>query len=394
MYNKRLNKNKTLFQLFFIIEILNYLCNINNSFIVKLHIFNPEHDVVLAYNRPNITLPHAVQELKINMGFLPALWADDADCVLVDDVAFAIKAMRQVKREHADVLFLTKNDLKNLLFSKIEPWGWDREVCTTLVEAGINVDIIPTQEDLSNIRMLSSRRTAMGLLHYLCDGSVQQVCGESFYVDKMKELEHLLAKYGHIVVKALWSSSGRGLRYLSVEQGISDSIKGWIKSTLYNQGGIMVEPYYNKVKDFAMEFYTCGDGNIEYQGISVFDTNNGIYAGNVITSEEKKLSMIYKYIPDEILVFVKQRIIEYLSVRFKDRYNGPFGIDMMVVADTDNGRFLLHPCVELNLRRTMGHVANAIKHDDKEPDLLMSIVHDVNYKLKFGYMENAFVKTI
>ncbi|MCD8290048.1 MAG: hypothetical protein LUC91_00930 [Prevotella sp.] len=361
---------------------------------MKLHIFNPEHDVVLAYNRPNITLPHAVQELRINMGFLPALWADDADCVLVDDVAFAIKAVRQVKREHADVLFLTKNDLKNLYFTKIEPWGWDREVCTTLVEAGINADIIPTQEDLLNIRMLSSRRTAAGLLSYLCDGTVQQTCGKSFYVDNMRDLESLLAEYSHVVVKALWSSNGRGLRYLSVEQGISDSIRGWIESTLHNQGGIMVEPYYNKVKDFALEFYMYGDGIIEYQGISVFDTKNGIYTGNIITTEDKKVSLVCKYIPVEILTQIRQCIVEYLSEKFKNIYNGPFGIDMMIVADANNGQFLLHPCVEMNLRRTMGHVANAIKHDDKEPDLLMSVVHDVNYKLKFEYMENAFVKTI
>ncbi len=361
---------------------------------MKLHIFNPEHDVVLAYNRPNITLQHAVQELRINMGFLPALWADDDDCVLVDDVAFAVKAVRQVKREHADVLFLMKDDLRDLKFKDIQPWGWDREICKTLVEAGISTDILPTQNDLLNIRELSSRKFAAGLLRYLCDGNLQQTCGESFYVDNMNELEHLLAEYGHVVVKALWSSSGRGLRYLSREQEMSDSVRGWIVSTLFFQGGIMVEPYYNKVKDFAMEFYSCGDGNIEYQGISIFNTNNGIYTGNVIAPEKKKLSMVHKYISDEIIDSVKQCIMEYLPEHFKGRYKGPFGIDMMVVADTDNGRFLLHPCVELNLRMTMGHVANAIKHDEKEPDLLMSIVHDVNYKLKFGYMENAFVKTI
>ncbi len=361
--------------------------------IVKLHIFNPEHDVVLAYDRPNITLPHAVQELRINMGFLPSLWADDDDCVMVDDVAYAIKAVRQVKRHHADVLFLTRNDLQDLNFTSIEPWGWDREVYTMLVEAGVNKELLPTQEELLDIRELSCRRTGSELLRYLCGGDIQQTCGESFFVDTFDELQSLLAHYKHIVVKALWSSSGRGLRYLSAEQGFSDSVRGWITSNLNNNGGIMIEPYYNKVKDFAMEFYSYGDGNIEYQGISVFDTTNGIYIGNMIASEKKKLSIVHKYIPKEILDAVKQRIMEYLSALFKGRYTGPFGIDMMVVADADNGRFLLHPCVEMNLRRTMGHVANAIRHSESEPDLLMSVVHGVNYKLKFEYMENAFVKT-
>jgi hypothetical protein len=45
---------------------------------------------------------------------------------------------------------------------------------------------------------------------------------------------------------------------------------------------------------------------------------------------------------------------------FKGKYQGPFGIDMMVVSTADKDGFLLHPCVEINLRRTMGHVALAI----------------------------------
>ncbi len=361
---------------------------------MKLHIFNPEHDAILAYDRANITLPHAIQELKTNMGFLPSLWADDGDCVLVDDVAYAIKAVGQVRRHHADVLFLNKNELGNLLFTKIEPWGWDRDVCSMLLESGVSADLLPSEEELFNIRVLSSRRMVSGLQRYLCDGTVSQTCGKSFYVDSIEDLKSLLAEYQSIVVKALWSSSGRGLRYLSAGRKIGDSVEKWIENTIKSSGGVMVEPYYNKVKDFALEFNSLGDGNIEYCGISVFDAENGCYSGNMIASEERKLSIVYKYIPKEILDSVKERIKDYLSILFKERYTGPFGIDMMVVADADNGRFLLNPCVELNLRRTMGHVANAIKHDDTEPDLLMSIVHNVNYKLRFECLESCFVKTI
>ena len=36
-------------------------------------------------------------------------------------------------------------------------------------------------------------------------------------------------------------------------------------------------------------------------------------------------------------------------------YAGPLGIDMMVVRH--EGSLLVHPCVEMNLRATMGHVA-------------------------------------
>ena len=56
---------------------------------MKLHIFNPEHDIALASNLANFTAPHAGRQLRANLGFLPALWAADGDAVLVDDVASA-----------------------------------------------------------------------------------------------------------------------------------------------------------------------------------------------------------------------------------------------------------------------------------------------------------------
>ena len=57
-----------------------------------------------------------------------------------------------------------------------------------------------------------------------------------------------------------------------------------------------------------------------------------------------------------------------------------FGVDMMVVKGE---RFLLHPCVEINLRRTMGHVALALTPTDDEMVRVMRIEFaDGRYKMK------------
>ena len=47
-----------------------------------------------------------------------------------------------------------------------------------------------------------------------------------------------------------------------------------------------------------------------------------------------------------------------MSVMLHNKYYGPFGIDMMIV-ESDNPAcpYLLHPCVEINLRPTMGYAA-------------------------------------
>ena len=59
---------------------------------MKLHIFNPEHDLALASNLSNFTAPHAGRQLRADLGYIPALWAKDDDYVLVENVEQANKA--------------------------------------------------------------------------------------------------------------------------------------------------------------------------------------------------------------------------------------------------------------------------------------------------------------
>ena len=56
---------------------------------MNLHIFNPEHDIALASNLSNFTAPHAGRQLRHDLGFLPEVWAEEGDCILVDDVELA-----------------------------------------------------------------------------------------------------------------------------------------------------------------------------------------------------------------------------------------------------------------------------------------------------------------
>ena len=150
----------------------------------------------------------------------------------------------------------------------------------------------------------------------------------------------------------------------------------WVTNILKSQGSIMAEPYYNKVKDFGMEFMADENGSIHYLGLSLFHTVNGAYEGNILATENMKKNMISHYVPVCLLDSIKYKIIEYLRL---EGYVGPFGIDMMV---TKEG---FHPCVEINLRRTMGHVALAISPKDDDIRGVMRVIYDGNhYKLKIN----------
>jgi len=90
--------------------------------------------------------------------------------------------------------------------------------------------------------------------------------------------------------------------------------------------------------------------------------------------------MLTQMIPENILDKVSQGIIATLQPLMKGKYEGAFGVDMMIVAV--GNELKLHPCVELNLRRTMGHIALAISPQTSEPQRLMRIDYDSKYHLR------------
>jgi hypothetical protein len=235
----------------------------------------------------------------------------------------------------------------------VEPWGWDLALRSFLLRWG--VECVPSEDDIAVIRDLSHRKQAVELLRQL---QLPGTVGQSCCADTLVEIRQQLGLHGRVVVKAPWSSSGRGVRFLTV--AFDDYQERWIKNVIEKQGCVVVEPYYNKVKDFGMEFESDGEGHVNYLGLSLFHTKNGAYTGNLIAKEEEKQELLSRYISADLLFDVREKICQCLGDTLKGKYQGPFGIDMMVVSTADKDGFLLHPCVEINLRRTMGHVALAI----------------------------------
>lgn len=337
-----------------------------------LHLFNPEHDIALASNLTNFTAPHAGRQLRADLGFLPALWACEGDYVLVEDADQATRAYRRAtKGRKCRVEWVTKQQLGSLPIEKIDPWGWDAALRSQLLRQGVNEALLPTEQQIAEIRQLSHRQTSSLLLQQLKGSGLigtAQLCNSYALVREQ------ISKHQRIVLKAPWSSSGRGIRF--VENELNDCQRGWLRNLLNSQGGVMAEPYYEKVKDFGMEFEATAEG-IRYLGLSLFHTTNGAYTGNILATEKVKREMVNRYISIDLLDAVQEQICSTLNL---GSYQGPFGIDMMVVANGDG--FLLHPCVEINLRRTMGHVALALSPTDDDIQKIMRIEYTNNYKLK------------
>lgn len=342
-----------------------YLCT------MKLHIFNPEHDLALAANLKQFTAPHAGRQLRSDLAFIPALWAEEGDLVLVDDIDFAKNRARHFGAElNSKVEFITKPQLKHLLktefLDSVHPWGWNLSLKGELERLGLPEIMLPTDAILNKVREVSSRQWAA--LHL--QRGVE-------YVTETARVKELILQHGKAVVKAPWSSSGRGVKYVSAEDfrtsGDYPTFERWVANMIFHQGGVTVEPLYNKVRDFAMEF-EMKDGKVLYRGLSLFDTIKNAYSGNVLCSEDDKVEMMKSLISEAQLAGIRQRIIEVMEPALKDIYSGPFGVDMMICTKGEKDEFSeavlnqqddevertglgVVPCIEINLRRTMGHVA-------------------------------------
>lgn len=350
---------------------------------MTLHIFNPEHDIALAANLSNFTAPHAGRQLRYDLGFVPALWTKEGDSVLVENPERAENSYKRFLQSVSRQLGKSfhggnypfprwKQSVSTVETTNIQPWGWDLALKSQLKRLGASDALLPTNEQIGVIRQLSHRRTSASILPRLqCKGTI----GESFECTSTEQVDVLLMRYGHLVLKAPWSSSGRGIRFVRRDAPVSQTA-GWIRNLLDVQGSVMAEPFYDKVKDFGMEFECNTEGNANYLGLSLFHTANGAYIGNILATESVKREILSRYISIGLIDCVIEKICRLTSDAFKGKYIGPFGVDMMVVRGSDGCQ--LHPCVEINLRRTMGHVALSLTPSDDDIVRVMQIDYSEN----------------
>ena len=170
---------------------------------MKLHIFNPEHDIALAADLERFTAPHAGRQMRASLGFIPAFWAEDGDMVLVDEVEAALEAVRHMKVYAHDVMFVTKDMLGTMdpsliaAIDAVEPWGWDKTLGFQLAKANARLAaLVPSAQQLEAIRTMSSRRYAAENLLPAMVEIDSRLIGKSVYCETVEEVAVLLMAHG------------------------------------------------------------------------------------------------------------------------------------------------------------------------------------------------------
>lgn len=326
-----------------------------------LYIFNPEHDLALASGEANYMAPASARRMASELALLPMWYAEEGSAVLAPS-AYNLDYVKKIQELLGlSVDLITEPELAIEQDLDIRPWGWDVALRKRLSVLGVDEVLLPSMGQLNDLREYSHRSKAVALLPELQLN--EYFCGESYYLKTPEEWKRFVEGRKECLLKAPLSGSGKGLNWC---KGIfTPFISGWCTRVAASQGGVIAEPIYNKVEDFAMEFYSDGAGELTFVGYSLFHTGkSGMYEGNCLLSNEAIRKQLAQYIPLEALMDLENCLKYRLSALVGTVYKGYLGVDMMICRFPENEKpvFRIHPCVEINLRMNMGVIVRFL-HD-------------------------------
>ncbi len=324
---------------------------------MRLHYFNPENDILLAHAPGSrITMNRNVQALHEAGALLPIWYADPGDLVLASDAeewAGRMNNIFSLDVRTTDSIHEANGVGENCMG---EPWGWSAQAARELSEAGATtID----DERIRLIRETSHRRTSVLINNKLAE-SIHNIPYIPTIAQSMDDVGAALNRWGAVYVKMPWSSSGRGVMRIDGLNahtreridGLNAHTRERIEGMIRRQGCVMVERALTGRQDFSMLF-RCREGRVVFQGYSVFENVGTAYKGNLVAPQGHLLKhLIAQGADEQALDAIRERLEDILTDLVGAFYEGYMGVDMLLTADAR-----IAPCLELNLRMTMGVVA-------------------------------------
>ncbi|ADV45040.1 hypothetical protein [Bacteroides helcogenes] len=322
---------------------------------MKLYVFNPDADMALGNNEENYMPPATVRLMTEDLALLPVWYASPGSAVLAASACNAAYLEEMKCLFPLSVELVTEPELTERPDAQVSPWGWNPALRKRLQRAGLPERKLPEKDELETWRRLSSREKAMEVMGVFASLRKDEYCGSSYRLSCLSACREFVEGHDACVLKAPWSGSGKGLNWC---KGVfTQSVGGWCERVIREQGFVSGEPVCHKVEDFAMEFLSDGHGRVSFAGYSLFSTNkSGAYSGNVLMASEEIGRRIAGYVSPYALADIRERLCGMLSDIYGAAYAGCIGVDMMVCLLPD-GRYAVHPCVEINMRMNMGVVS-------------------------------------
>jgi hypothetical protein len=336
----------------------------------NLYYFNPTCELAVANGSAYYTAPEKLRLFEQELSCLPAYLAQPNDIILVPehiphDFLESIMEVGFIMPK-----FMTMDDL--ISFSDCEgkkidrlfPWGWSpaahhflsplKSFCSISFLQSAVSSWKPIHRELYGRKAgLAILKSVIGLTNYDWLPSVDEI---PTICESHDEIIRFQEKWKQIVVKAPWSSSGKGLQVLR-DKEYNRTNRQIISGMLKQQGFVTVGPWHKKLIDLSFQFFSYGNGQIEYKGLTSFSTDHlGRYLGNYIEEIPRNLDRDLL----DFLLDKKEKVKKLLSdvldnSAYATDYYGWFGVDAIIFR-SESGDLVFHPCIEINCRFTMGAI--------------------------------------
>ncbi len=318
----------------------------------QIFIFNPDNDLALASGSKNYTAPPFAQQLRLDLQLLPAWFAPPGAAVICDH---AVQAQTWLNSHGLDVEAVEPQCLASLTGEwSVEPWGWSPAIRHYLKRMGSSERWMPATAHMPILRNLSHRRTSVAIHQAVTRLAGKPLCACPVEIADLAKVDRFAAN-GECYVKSPWSGSGRGVYHL-LQPGLRD-FKQWCGGIIKRQGSVLCEKAFNRIMDFALEL-RCDCGECHIDGYSVFTSDfHSQYQHGIVDSPEglrRRIATLYPHLDD-----VERWVAAAVRETVASHYTGWLGVDMLLFGEP-GGAVGINPCVELNLRPTMGLVAAAL----------------------------------
>ena len=335
----------------------------------NIYLFNPTNDFAIGNGSSHWQPNKILQKMEADLSSLPMFFARNNDFVLIDKIPTP-DFTEQLKKINANIPnFILKNQVLNYPFvshtiNKLLPWGWSpaaHKLLSPLKEwCSIEFQQSPVFNWKPEHREVASRKFALEILEQL-----QSTLNLKTILPKDKrpiictikdDFETAIKNWEKVMIKAPWSSSGRGLQPITktpVHPKVWEKVMGIVKE----QGFALAEPLLNKALDLALLF-EIKKGKVKALGTSYFYTNiKGQYEGNYLNGLPANIDKKIVDFAENIIGEIRQPIIDTIeNSKMATFHEGVFGVDTLIYFD-ENNKLKINPCLEINVRHTMGLLA-------------------------------------
>ena len=327
-----------------------------------IYIFNPDNDMALAKGGANYIAPAFAAQLTRDLEPLMA-WVVPRDALLaVHDVAALRPWLDMLRERHGLVVETTSLD-ELPREGNFHPWGWSATLRRRLIKRGVDAKYLPNEEVIAHWRTLSHRRTS--ILFHEC---MRREMSERFVpapveLRTIDEVVAFASTHPGCYVKLPWSASGRGVWHVHDAHGCD--FLSWLRGGVSRYGSVLCEEGVERTLDFAIEFQ-CYSQQTQVIGVSLFSCDAHNQFSHAVVANDTTLQRLitahysrFKELQAALTSTVNTVIAPY--------YEGPLGVDLLL--GRHNGEEVINPCVEVNLRMTMGMVTsqlgNRLMHGDR-----------------------------